>query len=515
MQFGRNSVQVMAGCLLAAAIFGDSLRAGAATVEEAEVSVALDLKNPGPVIPPGYVGLSFEVTRLLPDSKGIYFFRPDNQSLINLFHTLGIKNLRVGGNTSDRDARQLPGPADWDSFFAFAHAAQVKVIYGLQLHKGDPAVAAQTVKYIMDRYAPLMDAFAIGQEPSAYPVTTTDSRPDHDKMGMGAEHYTYKNYAQEWKRFAETITAAVPEAKFCGPGVHNNAQWNRQFIADFGQSSHVALITTHLYAGGAGDKVPDPEVGRAQMLSDRFTETYQKLYDGFVPMAVSNGLPYRLEEANSFYNAGAAGVSDTFASALWGLDFLYWWAEHGAAGLNIHTGDRVAAGSSLRPANYAVFLSCTNGYKTCPLGYGLKAFNLGAHGKMIPLTISNPQQVNMSAYATLDKNGIVYLTIVNKANGAAAKNLDLNIQSGTADFKAGKVIFLTAPGQDISTKTDQTLGGAEISSGGDFTCNWMSLEPSIRIKAANTFRVVIPAASAAVIKLTPERSMQASANVSR
>ena len=53
--------------------------------------------------------------------------------MVHLFHTLGIKHLRIGGNTSDRNVKQMPGEADIDSVFAFAKAAGVKVIYCLTL----------------------------------------------------------------------------------------------------------------------------------------------------------------------------------------------------------------------------------------------------------------------------------------------------------------------------------------------------------------------------------------------
>ena len=472
--------------------------------ESAAVMIALDRGPVRAAIPEGFAGLSFEVSRLLPDTNGIHYFRPDNQPLVNLFHTLGIRSLRVGGNTSDRDARQLPGPADLDSFFAFAQATQVKVIYGLQLHKGDPAIAAQTVKYIMDRYAPLMDSFAIGQEPSAYPVSATDSRPHHEKMGPEAERFGYSTYAQDWKRFAETITTAVPGVKFCGPGVHNNAQWNQKFIEEFGQSNHVALITAHLYAGGAGDKVTNPEAGRAQMLSDRFSPTYQKLYDGFVPVATANALPYRLEEVNSFYNAGAAGVSDTFAAALWGLDFMHWWAIHGAAGLNFHTGDQVAAGPILRPARYAVFLSATNGYQACPLAYALKAFNLGAKGKVLPAAIGNPRQINLTAYATLDGTGTIFVTIINKEHGTAAQNASVSLQTSDKEGWTGQIIRLQAPQADVSATSGETLGGVEITSSGDFAGKWSPLPAKNDASGLNICPVDVPASSAAIIKLTPE-----------
>src|SRR5690349_8708768 len=220
------------------------------------VTVTLDTKNPGAAIPEDFSGLSFEVSLVLPGENGVHYFRPDNLPLIKLFHTLGIKNLRLGGNTSDRDVRQLPSEADLDSLFGFAKAAGVKVIYCLRLHNGDPAVDAQTAKYVMDHYAAQMDCFSIGQEPSAYPAVTNDNRGTMERMGAENEKYSYALYRKDWKRFADAIIAAVPEVKFCGPSVHNNGQWAKQFMQDFGRSNHVALITEHLYAGGAGNKVP-------------------------------------------------------------------------------------------------------------------------------------------------------------------------------------------------------------------------------------------------------------------
>ena len=248
----------------------------------APVTVVLDTEHPGAAISPDFTGLSYELASILP-GDGPRYFRADNAPLITLFHTLGIKNLRIGGNTADRNVRRLPEHADLDTLFGFAKAAGVKVIYCLQLHDGDPAVAASTAKYILDHYAPLVDAISIGQEPSAYPVEAVDTRPASERMGGAAEKFPYARYRDEWNRFAEKIVAAAPEIKLAGPGVHNNAEWTRQFIDDFGRGHHVALITEHLYAGGAAGKLPSAQVGRERMLSGEFLGVYAKLYDGFVP----------------------------------------------------------------------------------------------------------------------------------------------------------------------------------------------------------------------------------------
>ncbi len=485
------------GCF---AILSIQLAAMAAN-EKPNFTVELDVAHPGAMISTNFIGLSFEGSLLLPNENGVRYFRPDNQPLVNLFHTLGVKSLRIGGNTSDRDVKQLPGPADWDSLFAFAKMTGVKVIYCLQLHKGDPQVAAQTVKYIMDRYAPLVDSFSIGQEPSAYPVTTVDTRLNNERMGAGAERFTYSNFAVEWKRFADAILAVVPEAKFCGPAVHKDPSWSRNFIADFGRTNHVSLITEHLYAGGAGGKVSTPEIGRTRMLSDEFRQTYQSLYDGFVPMSVSNGLPYRLEEVNNFYNGGATNVSNTFASALWGLDFMHWWAEHGATGLNFHTGDRVAAGSTLLPSKYTAFVSSKNGYEIRPLSYAIKAFELGGHGRIIPQSISNPEKLNVSAYAVLGDDQQLYLTVINKETGETAKTASVAIELNTTGFKPAETIRLLTPDNDVSNTLGQSLGGEQIKEDGRWDEKWTTLKYSKSIGPANGIvRIEIPFASAMVVR---------------
>jgi hypothetical protein len=463
---------------------------------ELPVTISVDAKNPGAAIAPDFSGLSFEVSILLPNENGVRYFHPDNLPLINLFHTLGIKNLRIGGNTSDRDVKKLPDEADLDSLFGFAKAAGVKVIYCLRLHNGDPQTDVVTVKYIMNRYAPQLDCFSIGQEPSAYPIETKDERPNSERMGAANEKYKYEAYSTDWKKFADAIIAVVPDVKFCGPSVHNNGVWAQKFIADFGKSNHVVLITEHLYAGGAGGKVSTPETGRDRMLGDDFVRAYQKLYDSFVPLAISNGLPYRLEEVNNYFNGGATNVSNTFASALWGLDFMYWWAVHGAAGLNFHTGDKVAAGYTLQPSKYTAFFSTTNGYVIRPLGYGIKAFELGSHGKLIPVTISNTDNLNLSAYAVLGDDKNLYLTIINKEHGPTAR--DVRIVPDKVNIAGVQILSLTAPGGDIAATSGETLGGGEIKNDGSWDGKWTTLP----VNKSGIFAVNVPSGSAAIVRLS-------------
>ena len=463
------------------------------------VTITIDSEHPGTAIAPDYSGLSFEVSLLLPNDDGVRYFRPDNRPLIQLFHTLGIKNLRIGGNTSDRDVRRLPEQADLDSFFQFAKAAGVKVIYCLRLHNGDPRVDAATAKYIMDHYAAQMDCFSIGQEPSAYPVEKNDHRASSERMGAGNEKYQYPDYAADWKKFEAIIAAEVPNVKFCGPGVHNNGAWAQKFIADFARSNHVALVTEHLYPGGAGGKVPTPEIGRDRMLSNSFVHVYEKLHDSFVPQSLAAGLPYRLEEVNNYFNGGATNVSNTFASALWGLDFMYWWAAHGATGVNFHTGDRVAAGNTLQPSKYTAFFSTTNGYIIRPLAYGIKAFDLGSHGRWVPASIENRGYLNLSVYVVLGDDQSLYCTIINKEHGPGARSAKIAIPLVQDGFTCGHTMLLTAPDNDVATISGETLGDVPIEGDGRWSGEWQKLNP---VAPERGFALNLPPASAVVVKLS-------------
>ena len=157
---------------------------------QAQLPVGIDLETQGPgkEIPRDYPGLSFEMQRVLADTNGRHFFSPENRRLIATFQTLGIKNLRVGGNTADRPALPVPTEADVDSLFAFAKAAEVKIIYTLRLNHGDPAADAKMAKYIFRHYRNQLDCFAIGNEPNVFSTN-------------------YDEYAAEWKRYAAAITA--------------------------------------------------------------------------------------------------------------------------------------------------------------------------------------------------------------------------------------------------------------------------------------------------------------------
>src|SRR5690242_5371502 len=118
------------GCVLAATGFAST------------VAVKLGSGTTGAEIPADFVGLSFETSNLLPGKNGRYIFDAENEALVRLFRTIGIRSLRIGGGTAEISNYPVPGPAEIDRLFAFARAAGTRVIYTFRLLKGDRTQAA-------------------------------------------------------------------------------------------------------------------------------------------------------------------------------------------------------------------------------------------------------------------------------------------------------------------------------------------------------------------------------------
>ncbi len=187
-----------------------------------------------------FAGLSYETKREMPDEAGKYYFSDDNTALAAMFRTLGIKNLRIGGNTVDSPKVSIPGDADIDQLFAFAKAADAKVIYSFRLHNGDAAGSATQAKYIADHYAPNLLCFSIGNEPDIY-------------------IHTWDGYMKNFQPIYDAINLAVPDAKYCGPSLTSNARpWAHDFAAKYFPEGKIVYIGQHEYAGGAGGKQKDP-----------------------------------------------------------------------------------------------------------------------------------------------------------------------------------------------------------------------------------------------------------------
>lgn len=444
-----------------------------------QFTITTETHAAGVQIPSDFLGLSFETLDTLPKSDGSFpYFRADNAALVNLFRTIGVKSLRIGGNTSDRPSVAVPDEHDIDELYGFANAAGVKVIYTLRMRDWSPEKDAPLAKYLVNHYAAETSCIVVGNEPDIY-------------------EKTYPKYHEDEQRFLAAIFApgVAPNAKICGPSTAGNPEWSANFVRDFGPSGHVLWVTQHLYPGGNGKAVTatDAAAQRARILSPDFAEHYKKLEEAFVPAVTKAHMQYRMEETNSFYNSGAEDVSNTFASALWAVNYLYWWAEHGSQGVNFHTGDFVAAGPVQRTCWYGIFHTQPDGkYEIRPIAYAMKAFALGSKGTLVPVSgLQSRSDVN--AYAVVNHDAhTLYVTLVNAGKTEAT----ITVNPGTK-YRGAEAMALTAPEDNIAATTGVTLGGGAIGADGLWNGRW-----SGEGLHHGQLRVAVPADSALIVKAT-------------
>ena len=448
----KSALSIFAGAVLLAAA---PLAFCAVPGQAAGWTVTTSSGTGAAAIPDDFLGLSFETADTLPKSDGTYpYFRADNYALVHLFETIGVKSLRIGGNTSDRPSVAVPGPKDIDELFGFARAANVQVIYTLRLRERTPEQDVPLAKYLMEHDAANISCLVIGNEPDVY-------------------EKEYPKYRDDLRQFLGAILkpGVAAQAKICGPSTTpGHPEWSDQFVADFGPGGHVLWVTQHSYPGGNGKTVTDAPAQRERILQPAFEEQYQRLADKFVPAVEKAHLQYRIEETNSFYNAGAENVSNTFASSLWALNYLYWWAAQGSQGVNFHTGDFVAAGPVQRICWYGIFHTLPGGgYEIRPIAYAMKAFSLMAHGRLVSLS-GLPSDLPVYGYAVQDGKTL-RVTVIDAEHGTGAHPRTIALNPGTKYTRAESMV-LAAPGGDIAATSGVTLGGSGISGAGAWSGKW-------------------------------------------
>lgn len=456
------------------------------------VTVLVRAGSPGPQIRADALGLSYETSALLPDENGRYYFHPTNKALIRLLKTLGVRHLRIGGNSADAPNIPVPKEQDIRTFFEFAKVAGVNVIYTLRLLDGDPEYAARVAGIIRDCHGGTLQYFAIGNEPDYY--------------------RDYDVYTNKWTAIRDAIIREFPDALFCGPDQNPSPELCQKLIRDFGnKSGRLVLITQHSYPLGCAYKNPtqalqsndvsvlipqNAATARERMLSHEVWGIYDEVHEKISRGLKGRELAYRLTEVNNYWFGGLKHASDTYAAALWAIDHLYWWLWHGARGVNFHTGDR-CGGKIVIPCQYAAFVTAGNGYQVRPLSYALKLFALGGQGRLVSADVI-PADGKVVAYATAADGKNVTVTIINRQHGKGTGNTKVQIKlDGVPGIVKAEVIFLTAARGNIAAKSNLRLGGAEIRSDGSWDGRWTRVRSLDRARGMIT--IVMPPASAAVV----------------
>jgi hypothetical protein len=494
-------------------------------------------------IPSDFVGLGFETRSVAPNTYGVsgYFFTPTNTQLITLFQNIGLKNIRVGGGTvdgssgSERCVMPVPTHADIDNLFEFAQAAGVKVIYSVRLTNlstcANPNLAeddAGIAKYVWSKFRSNLDSFSIGNEPDVRSFHTYEGHPVDPliyEAKVGVPGSAYASYYDDWRHFADAIRKAVPEARFSGPDTavsdtgtfvpdpSSGVSWTQQFANDLRASGMLKTTLQHHYVwGGPGNTTAqeaiddmlssawdnNTAIGRQPAMNGGTAEyhPYPFVYTQVLSHLVPQGVPFRMTEANDCLH-GVFGASNGYAAALWALDYMHWWAAHHMAGVNFHNNPWLPTDTIVPSPNPCPSTGCTN-YHTAPKGYALKAFDLGGHGYVEPVTISNPSAINLTSYAVGDGQDL-YVTVINRTHSTTNDSTDAAVTIEPEGVAAASCASMTLTDGDPGNASsyDVTFGGATIANDARWSGTWTSLAPSKNGGCTLT----VPATSAAVVKL--------------
>jgi hypothetical protein len=428
-------------------------------------------------IPTDFMGLGYETSSVAVPG----LLSADNRRYVQLVRNLGPQGvIRVGGNTSDFSSYRADGPPqslpkgtvvneeNFRQLRGFLDAIGWKLIWGLNLGSGELDNAVEEASAIANAMGDRLLALQIGNEPDLF-----------ENAGHRTGIYDYAAWHSEYRRFKSAIRSTLPHVPFAGPDIAGRVDWMESFARDEG--GDIVLLTAHHYIAGQAN--PTSSIGR-MLEEDR---KYEKVLEKFRSIAHSAQLPYRLCETASYSGGGKSGVSDTFAAALWALDYLFVLASYGCGGVNMETGvNHLGWISHYTPISD----NLAGHYGATPEYYGLLAFVQAARGELIAVSC-NTGGVNLTAYATRQNRDAMTLAVINKdfSQDAIVEVI------GAVSWQA-RVMRLSAP--SLSAPGGVTLGNASMSNDG----TWKGVKAEDALTAGGKVLLEVPANSAALVSLS-------------
>jgi hypothetical protein len=467
-----------------------SVPAHAAT---ARVEVVLDpARARTEAVPATFAGLSLEMQAVRAgfNTPPGHWLSASNTPFVTLVKTLGVRCFRIGGNTTERNSpdgnRPLkPYPSDADAThvndFASAIGAE-ELIWNLPVaERFDPTTYSDYGARMLEDQAKkgyrFKTIFEIGNEPDLFKVSLED-------------------YPRRFDAYSKALEDALGErALYCGPsaaGANTYLKWlvSAPRYQDPSLKGHIAYVTHHAYPFGGAASYTDASAGIAALLQPT-GEKYAGLYKGWAARAREAGFRPRLGETNSIYSGGLPGASDSFAAALWALDYLsYFSNETELAGINFHNAGS-AAYNAFSPAGLAA------DYTLKGVGYGLLAFAQNGPGRPVPPHVLNAGAVNLTVYALLHGDGTETVRLINKTHGSTAVDATVVVDAGKG-FRRAEVMYLTVSGDDPAASTGITLGGKPMEGDGTWAGGFtVQIEPQ-----KGRFSIPVPHTQAAIVRLS-------------
>lgn len=453
------------------------------------VRVTVQARPSGPAVGARFLGLSFETD----DIPWIahHGLAGDLAAAMRSLGRGGV--LRFGGVSTDLISAWSPSgvaPASWAhiritrrdlaALAALARATGWRVILSVDLGHFDARGAAAEAAAARSLLGQSLAAIEIGNEPDKYVG-----------KGLRAGGWNLQEYLAQARAYRRAIAAAAPGVPIAGPDPSSGTAplaWLRAAAGLGGEAP--ALLTDHFYpTSSCGFK---PTVG--ELMSAGTRAIGRRMVAQLAAIQRSTGRPVLLDETNDISCRGEPGVSDSFASALWAVDFIARGMASGLAGMYFHD-------LPSEPHAYSPLAALSRSQ--------LAGGRLHANPEWYALLLagqlrgSRPVRANaggaqgLGAWAFVDASKRLRLALVD-FDPPGSKPLLVRI-AGQAALSRGSALRLLAP--SAAALNGVSLGKAQVVAG-RFSATPRA-EP-VRVRGALA-TVVLPPSSAALVTLTPVR----------
>ncbi|HEY5318230.1 MAG TPA: glycosyl hydrolase family 79 C-terminal domain-containing protein [Solirubrobacteraceae bacterium] len=470
--------------------------AGASTVTVENAPVAQP-------IPPGFVGLTTEY-------RGLEAYAGTNPSALDPVFEQLVRNLapkqspilRIGGDSTDWTWWPVPhmvtpGGVRYSLNATFLQVASAlaknlnaRLLLGINFEADSGRVAAaESQALIRGLGRGRIDALELGNEPELYAAFPWYKLPDGQHVRGRPPTYDYGAFIRDFSN----ISRSVPrEVTLAGPSM-GSSMWIPllgQFLAG---NRRVGLATLHRYP--LKHCSPRTQVTIPEILSSTSSTGLAASVAGAVRSAHARGVALRVDEMSAISCGGVAGVSDSFATALWSLDALFAMARVGVDGVNVQT----APGSfnelfSVAEAKGAWQASVRPAY------YGLMMFAEAAPPGSRFLRLSGAAGAGVNVWATRAPSGDVHVVLINDST-TSTRTVTVRASSPGGPSTLER---LQAPSAHASSGV--TLGGQSF---GSETATGLLAGPanlSFVKPGSGGYVVTLPAASAALLTLYAKQS---------
>lgn len=444
------------------------------------VNVTIEAQAPGRPVPKRFLGLSFETAAL-----GQLVGDAHKGDLVSLLRSLGPGMLRFGGITADENvgwsdsetpapawASSTIGPSQMKALGELAKRSGWQVLLTVGLAHFEPQVAAREVAAAHHALGPYLAAVEIGNEPNAY--------GNHGFRGLP---WIAQGYEEEVSDYRDAIQALTPGIPIAGPDVSGSGVFS-EWGGEEALAQTPILLTGHHYPLGCA-QTPPPTI--EALLSAATRGAAARSLATYMTVAGEDGIPFRMDELGSVSCGGVAGISNTFASALWATGYLAQAMDDGLAGVNLQgnptnclgytplcapSAEASAAGNlRAQPDWYALLLAKSLiGYRPLPTTIGSSTPNppepeAPASGEQEAAVLSPPAGTPDLVAASFLGPGHTIKLVLSDQEPPSANPLEIRLGVG-AGLAAGDLMRLEAASP--SATGGVTLAGKTVATSGSW-----------------------------------------------